>query len=210
MHLVSHLTRLSASHTLPVLLVRHGRTRHNAERRFVGRLDVPLDETGQEQARRWANAYRDLPIRSIFSSPLQRARQTAEALGPARSIPGLQELDQGIFEGRLASEVMAEHPEFFAQWRQDPSSLRIPQGETLSECQTRCFGALTQLAQDTGPGQPIVVVAHQLVLASVLLKVLQLPLNMVVRLHQSNTAVNLLSYDGRWLVHRINDRSHLR
>lgn len=210
MHLVSHLTRLSASETLPILLVRHGRTRHNAERRFVGRLDVPLDETGQDQAKRWAQAYRDLPIQGVFSSPLQRAKQTAEALAPPTPIQGLQELDQGIFEGRLASEVMAEQPEFFAQWRRDPSSLRIPDGETLAECQTRCFGALTQLAHDTGPGQPIVVVAHQLVLASILLKVLQLPLNMVVRLHQSNTAVNLLSYDGRWLVHRINDRSHLK
>lgn len=210
MHLVSHLTRLSVSETCPILLVRHGRTRHNAERRFVGRLDVPLDETGQEQAKRWAAAYRDLPIRGVYSSPLTRAKQTAEALAPPTPVQGLQELDQGIFEGRLATEVMAEQPEFFAQWRRDPSSLRIPDGETLAECQTRCFAALTQLAQDAGPGQPIVVVAHQLVLASILLKVLQLPLNMVVRLHQSNTAVNLLSYDGRWLVHRINDRAHLK
>ena len=209
MQLVSHLTRLSVSATLPVLLVRHGRTRHNAERRFVGRLDVPLDETGQEQAKRWAEAYADLAVQGIFSSPLLRAKQTASALGEPTPVQGLQELDQGIFEGRLAAEVMAEQPEFFAQWRRDPSSLRIPEGETLAECQTRCFSALTQLAQDTGPGRPIVVVAHQLVLASILLKILQLPLSMVTRLHQTNTAVNLLSYDGRWLVHRINDRSHL-
>ena len=209
MQLVRHLTRLSVSETLPVLLVRHGRTRHNAERRFVGRLDVPLDETGKEQAKRWADAYVDLPVQGIFSSPLLRAKQTASALGTPTLVQGLQELDQGIFEGRLAAEVMAEQPEFFAQWRRDPSSLRIPEGETLAECQTRCFSALNQLAQETGPGRPIVVVAHQLVLASILLKILQLPLSMVTRLHQTNTAVNLLSYDGRWLVQRINDLSHL-
>ena len=209
MQLVRHLTRLSVSETLPVLLVRHGRTRHNAERRFVGRLDVPLDETGKEQAKRWADAYVDLPVQGIFSSPLLRAKQTASALGTPTLVQGLQELDQGILEGRLAAEVMAEQPEFFAQWRRDPSSLRIPEGETLAECQTRCFSALNQLAQETGPGRPIVVVAHQLVLASILLKILQLPLSMVTRLHQTNTAVNLLSYDGRWLVHRINDLSHL-
>ena len=209
MQLVRPLTRLSVSETLPVLLVRHGRTRHNAERRFVGRLDVPLDETGKEQAKRWADAYVDLPVQGIFSSPLLRAKQTASALGTPTLVQGLQELDQGIFEGRLAAEVMAEQPEFFAQWRRDPSSLRIPEGETLAECQTRCFSALNQLAQETGPGRPIVVVAHQLVLASILLKILQLPLSMVTRLHQTNTAVNLLSYDGRWLVHRINDLSHL-
>ena len=81
-----------------------------------------------------------------------------------------------------------------------PAAFVFRKGRPLAECQTRCFSALNQLAQETGPGRPIVVVAHQLVLASILLKILQLPLSMVTRLHQTNTAVNLLSYDGRWLV----------
>ncbi|MED5372155.1 MAG: histidine phosphatase family protein [Myxococcota bacterium] len=209
MKLVSRLASLRDSGAVPVLLCRHGRTRYNAERRFVGRLDVPLDPHGEAQAKAWAARMAELPVQGVYSSPMLRAKQTAQALDTPVPITGLQELDQGEFEGRPGAEVIAAYPEFFAQWRRDPTGLRVPGGESVDECQARSVAALTSLARSTQPGAPIVVVAHQMVLASVLLHVLQLPLRLLPRVHQGNTAVNLLAWDGRWVLHAMNDRSHL-
>lgn len=206
------LAQISDSGRVALLLVRHGRTRHNAERRIVGRMDVPLDDTGLAQADAFGRAYAPLERAGLYSSPLKRAFQTASALGTPTRIVGLQELDQGDWEGELGADMMKRHPEIFAAWAQDPSDVRIPGGETLRECQARALRALDRVVRSHRAGDTVVVVAHQMVLASTLLHMQGRPLREVRAMHQGNTATNALSWhaDDGWQVHRINDRSHLQ
>jgi broad specificity phosphatase PhoE len=205
------LAQISDSGRIALLLARHGRTRHNAERRIVGRMDVPLDDTGMAQAGAFGRAYAPLRRAGLYSSPLKRAFQTASALGSPTPIVGLQELDQGDWEGELGVDMMRQHPQIFAAWAQDPSDVRIPGGETLRECQTRSLQALARVVQRHSPGDTVVVVAHQMVLASTILHMQGRPLREVRAMHQGNTATNALSWhpDDGWQVHRVNDRTHL-
>ena len=202
--------RLAGDGYTPLLLIRHGRTEANREGRFVGRLDVPLDDEGRVQARALGARLAGLPRQGLFSSPLSRAVETACALGEPTPVPALVELDQGEWEGRLGHEVVREHPAFFAQWARDPSSLRVPGGETLAECQARSVAALEELARHTSPGPPLVVVSHQMVLQTVVLMALRRPLGELRSLRQGNTAINLLGWrsDG-WVVSVVNDTTHL-
>ena len=122
---------------IPLLLVRHGRTQANIERRFVGKMDVPLDEHGRGEARLWAARMRHESITEIYSSPLSRARETAQHLREPKLLPSLQELDQGVFEGKRLDELDPALLPFFEAWKSDPTDAVIPGGESLGQCRTR-------------------------------------------------------------------------
>ena len=197
---------------VPLLLVRHGQTLANVERRFVGRTDVPLDEEGRRQAARLAARLQGVPRAALYASPLARARQTAEALGDPLTLDDqLMELHQGELEGLDGPTAFARFPEVFAAWMSDPASAVIPGGEALSACQSRGVAALTRIAQAHPPGPPVIVVSHQLLIVTTLLAALRQPLTGLRKLTQSNTAVNLLGWSETeglrvWVQ---NDRAHL-
>ncbi|HJN77329.1 MAG TPA: histidine phosphatase family protein [Myxococcota bacterium] len=194
----------------PLLLLRHGRTRANVERRFVGCMDVPLDEVGRDQAEAVCRRLRSLPRAALYSSPLSRAAQTAEPLGPPRLLPALQELDQGDFEGLLAQEVVPDNPEIFTAWAIDPTDVRVPGGETLRELAARVIPALEDLGRRHGPGVPVVIVTHQMALAVAVLTAVGLPFRFLPYVRQPNTALSLLGWSESGLrVHRLNDHAHL-
>ena len=203
---------VAASGQVPLLLVRHGQTRANVERRFVGRTDVPLDEEGHQQAARLAARLQGVPLAALYASPLSRARQTAEAIKhPITLDDQLMELHQGALEGLDGPTAFARFPEVFSAWMSDPASAVIPGGEALLACQSRGVAALTRIAQAHRPGPPVIVVSHQLLIVTTLLAALGQPLVGLRKLTQSNTAVNLLGWSEAeglrvWVQ---NDRAHL-
>lgn len=181
-----------------VLVVRHGRTAYNAERRFLGRTDAPLDDEGRRQAATLA------PWRGRFtrvvSSPLARARMTAAALSDALSFDDdLAELDQGELEGKVAEEAVAAHPEFFAAWAVDPGAVQVPGGGRLDELRDGALQSLTRWARQH-PAEAIAVVSHQLVLASVLATLDGSPLSAWRDYALPNVGTALLSFDGARLT----------
>ena len=101
-----------------LVLVRHGSTEHSLQRRFSGRNDLPLNESGRAQAA--ALAARAFPgVSAVVSSPIRRARQTAEAIAAALGLPlgendDFAELDFGLFEGLTFAEARDRHPAEFA------------------------------------------------------------------------------------------------
>ena len=196
---------------IPLVLIRHGQTRHNAERRFVGCSNPPLDETGLQQAQSLGEALRDLPLGGLYASPLQRTRQTAAPLGTPLILDGIKELDQGELEGKRFEDVGEDLADFFMAWAKDPTGVRVPGGETMDECQERACAALSGLVQAHEPGPPVVVLTHQMVLSVVLLRALGLPLRHWRLLNRQNTAVDLLGLrpDGSLSVHELNRTEHL-
>jgi len=139
-----------------LVIVRHGRTAHNASGLLLGRLDPPLDELGRLQAAALAAAVG--PVDRVISSPLLRTRETAEAFGCDIELDERWiELDYGEYDGVPLAEVP---PEIWAQWRADVDFCP-PGGETLRQLGTRVRGALDELAADVAPGAgTTVVVTH--------------------------------------------------
>jgi broad specificity phosphatase PhoE len=137
-----------------IVVCRHGRTAHNAAARLLGRLDVPLDEVGVDQARAMADAVG--PVDRVVSSPLVRARQTADAFGvPVEVDDRWIELDYGALDGVPLAEVPAD---LWAAWRRDPG-FRPAGGETLAELGARVRSALDDLAE-VAADSTVAVVTH--------------------------------------------------
>ena len=199
----------------PVFLIRHGETQWNRERRFLGRSDVPLNNTGQHQAQLLADRLRAVPFNHVYSSPLTRAVETAGGIGathglPVVRIPGLAELDQGELEGKLAAALVEEYPAFFNSWRRDPTHARIPGGETLAECQARCVAAMHSVLREHTASDTIAIVSHKVAISGIICDAIGLPPRFNMMVHQANTAINVLAWhqDQLKLV-RLNDRKHL-
>lgn len=139
-----------------IVVVRHGRTAHNASGLLLGRIDPPLDELGRAQAAALAAAVG--PVDRVISSPLARTRETAAAFGVDVEIDERWiELDYGDYDGMPLADVPAE---IWAQWRADVDFCP-PGGETLRQLGDRVRGALDQLAAEAAPGDgTTVVVTH--------------------------------------------------
>ena len=139
-----------------LILVRHGRTAVNASGRLQGRADPPLDATGVAQAEALRAV---LPEEArVVSSPLQRARQTAEVVSGGRPIQidgRWVELDYGEWDGLALDAVPAAE---WARWRSDPS-YRPPGGETLEECGARVRLACEELSE-LARSEEVIVVSH--------------------------------------------------
>jgi broad specificity phosphatase PhoE len=146
-----------------ILLARHGETDHNAPpQRVQGSIDIALNERGRAQARALADEVRDAGLVAIVSSPLVRARETAEIVGAALGLgvsldPRLAESSRGAWEGRLLEDIEREEPEAYAAWQAGGVAFRFPGGESLGEHQARVLAALGDMA--VGP-TPVLAVTH--------------------------------------------------
>jgi probable phosphoglycerate mutase len=153
-----------------VLLVRHGRTALNAQGRFRGLAEPPLDEMGMAEAEEAAGSIlarsRDRPIAALATSPLARARQTAESIGLAIGrepfvMRELLDLDHGAWEGLTAEEARDRDPAEFERFREDPRASRPPEGESLAQVEQRMRIAVASLAARY-PGEQAVAVSHEI------------------------------------------------
>jgi probable phosphoglycerate mutase len=147
-----------------IFLLRHGQTAWNAEARIQGQLDIPLDATGLWQAERLALALQDEGIQALFSSDLQRARQTAAPLAAVINVAvqvdaALRERGFGHFEGSTYAEIEARWPEDTLRWRLREPDFGPGGGEPLQAFYERSVQAVQTLAERHA-GQTLAVVAH--------------------------------------------------
>ncbi len=148
-----------------IIAIRHGETAWNVDGRIQGHLDIGLNDIGLWQARQTARALAGEDIAAIYSSDLQRAWATAQAVAvatgaPLRAEPGLRERSFGRFEGRTFRQVEQEAPQDALRWRKrDPEYAPEGGGESLVALSTRIAEVVGRLASGHGGGQ-IVLVAH--------------------------------------------------
>ncbi len=145
-----------------VLLVRHGETDDNAAGRLQGRRDTQLNDRGREQSRALAQRLRHEGLQALYTSPLQRARATAQIVGDLLGMEAivdgrLVEVDAGDWSGRLIADVTATAPDDWRRWRCADPSFRFPGGESVAEQAARVAAALADVAR--GP-LPALVVTH--------------------------------------------------
>jgi broad specificity phosphatase PhoE len=127
---------------MEVVLVRHGETDWTRTRQHTGRTDLPLDEEGREQARPVGEALRGRTFGLVLTSPLRRARETAELAGfraVAQDRDDLAEWDYGDYEGRTTKEIRAERPDW-SLWRDG-----VPGGETPADVGRRADRVIDEI-----------------------------------------------------------------
>jgi probable phosphoglycerate mutase len=147
-----------------LLIVRHGRTTHNADGRFQGHLDTPLDETGRAQAAAVAHQLRAFEPAAIMSSDSMRAVHTAEPLGALAGLPvvvdpRLREVDMGRWTGLTRAEAEVSFPSEYAAWSEGKDSARGG-GETFGEVADRAAAAVEELLASVPAGRALVVFTH--------------------------------------------------
>jgi ribonuclease H / adenosylcobalamin/alpha-ribazole phosphatase len=153
-----------------VTLVRHGQTERSAIGAYSGQLDIPLTETGRDQARRAARRLAAAGVDGVVTSPLVRARDTAQAIADAAGAPltvdeRLIEVDYGPFEGLDREGARAKYGAAFDEWRADPFGSPVPGMEPLERALARARAATADaLAAHEHP----VIVGHQGILRIVL------------------------------------------
>jgi broad specificity phosphatase PhoE len=149
-----------------VYLARHGRTAYNNERRFQGRLPVPLDDVGLAQAHELATRAASHDFAVLWCSPLRRARETADivaarvALEP-REDERLVETDAGDWTDRTFAEVQAEAPREFARFAALDMGFAFPGGESFTDQAHRVHAAIADIS---GGEIPALVVCHGVVI----------------------------------------------
>jgi probable phosphoglycerate mutase len=161
-----------------IYLVRHGQTVLNAQGRFRGRQDPPLDETGSAQARAAARALADVGLSEVFSSPLLRTRHTAEAIAARCGVPiavehRLIDLDYGDWENLTEAEAETVAPEAWRTFKADPRSCVAPNGEAFVDLERRVFDALTDIGEHH-PDESVGAVSHDLPILVALARVADL------------------------------------
>ena len=199
-----------------IFLVRHGETQWNQTHRFQGRMDIPLNQEGKNQARALALTLKDEPFIAIYSSPLIRAIETARLIKkfhpstPLIKEEGLTEMDLGEFDGMEAAYWSAHYQDFFETWRSTPGCLRMPGGENLQEVQIRAIDTLERITKLYPSGSTLLLCSHNFVNRTILCHALGFPLDRFRDVKQDTATLNILYMQGQRLwAELVNDLSHL-
>jgi broad specificity phosphatase PhoE len=196
-----------------LLFVRHGESTWNLEGRFQGQLDPLLSDLGVLQAKAVAEriAREDKPA-AIISSPLIRARRTAELIAHACELPlvtddRLCEISHGQWEGLLGTEVAKRWPAMLAQWREAPEAVHFPEGESLADVEARLASFLAEVE---GGLSPMVVCTHDVIVRLAVLWAEGNHLDRFWDMKTENASITEIDLEGhrRTLVRR-NDAAHL-
>ncbi|MCA1324388.1 histidine phosphatase family protein [Herbaspirillum sp. alder98] len=153
-----------------ILLIRHGETDWNVDKRLQGHIDIGLNAEGQRQILALGAALAGEGIDAIFASDLQRARDTAQAVATVAGLPvgidaGLRERCYGAFEGLRHAEVEQRYPEAYRQWKAREPDARYPAGderqaETMREFYQRSVAAVQRVLGAGAGHRKVAIVTH--------------------------------------------------
>jgi probable phosphoglycerate mutase len=203
-----------------ILLIRHGETDWNTEKRLQGHLDIGLNAEGMRQAQALGQALLNEPLDAIYASDLQRAKHTAQAIATPRGMvvqadPGLRERCYGAFEGLRHAEISERYPREFAAWRAREMDARYPEGknvaETLREFSSRVLSAITGIAsRPRHRNKKIAIVTHGGVLECIYREAKGIGYASPRDFDILNASINRLFWNGDCLqVIRWSDVTHL-
>ena len=197
-----------------ICLVRHGEPEWNAERRIQGQIDIGLNEIGRRQAVFAGRWLKKAGIIALYSSDLQRAWHTAQAIGAEiglqpQAVPEMRERNYGIFQGLTYVEAQAKYPAGYAAFEGRNADYAFENGESLSAMFARVTGCLQQIAK-AHPGQNVVVVLHGGVLDIINRFVRGNPLEVPRDFLIPNAGINWVAVqDGVWHLESWGETAHL-
>jgi len=191
-----------------ILLIRHG-LNDWVGKRLAGRTpNVHLNQTGAQQALTIATILKDLPIKAIYSSPLERALETAQPLAQSKSIPiiqieDLQEIDFGDWQGKSIKQL--RRLKLWKYVRLEPEKVRFPSGESFEEAQNRLTSAVNNIISSHKENEMVVCFSHSDSIRLILLHFLGLPLQKLQKISIDTASISVLIHKaGETYVPYIN------
>ncbi|MEM8642372.1 MAG: histidine phosphatase family protein [Cyanobacteria bacterium P01_G01_bin.54] len=192
-----------------VIIVRHGQSTYNAEKRIQGRCDAStLTPLGQAQAQTVASALQGLAIAAVYHSPLQRATQTAQVIvktldgsPPCVANENLREIDLPLWEKLTKQEVTAQFPQAYRQWKTEPDAFcmevngqpHYPVRSLYAQAQAFWQAMLPQHTDQT-----VLIVAHNGINRCLLMSAIGIHPSRYQSIQQSNCCINILNFTGGW------------
>lgn len=199
-----------------LLLVRHGETVWNALHRIQGGYsDIELSPKGRDQVEKLAQALCGESLQAVYSSPLSRAQDTAQAIARYHHLEvrlelAFREVDTGRMDGLSIDEVKQKFPEFWQNWLQGEGSLVWPGGESLEEVALRVGEGLLRL-REKHPQDTLVLVSHVFALCTLILHTLGLPASYFRHFYMEPASLTILKLDGEQAsLVQLNDTCHWR
>lgn len=198
-----------------LLLIRHGITQNNLSGQYTGQDDVPLSNLGRQQAAAVGNYLSQEKLDIIFSSDLQRARDTALAIAHHHNLPvmedaDLREISMGEWEGLHPQEIQERHIEEWTYVRSDPINRAPTGGETFAEVGQRAARALRR-CREKYEGQNVLWATHGGFIEAAICQALKLDLTYRRCFRHDNTAITELHFTQELpRIARMNDTAHLR
>jgi probable phosphomutase (TIGR03848 family) len=187
-----------------LLLIRHG-DNPMVGKRLAGRLpDVHLNERGKQQAEQLAQALGKAPIKAIYSSPLERAVETAQPLARALNLPitvapGLIELAYGDWQGKSLKQLGR-----YRLWKvvqEKPSEMRFPKGESFIEVQQRASAEVDRIAAAHEEGDLVACFSHGDIIRLLIAHYLGMPLDLFQRVSASTASITVVHIDKKGRPH---------
>ena len=182
---------------LRILFVRHGETDWNRDRRIMGSQEIGINETGRRQALALKNELAQVPLDQVYSSPILRARDTAEIITEERDLQPLfdkrlVEIDYGDWVGRTFKEIR-EMPDYVPYFKRLDTPV-APKGETLFQVRDRALDFLEHVKK-LHSDQTILVVSHADWIKCLLMQILEIPFVNIWKFRIDNVSVSLYEHD---------------
>ena len=196
------------------ILARHGETAWNAAEVFRGRNDIELNDTGIKQVELLAEYLSNMKIDAIYSSPMKRALQTAEAIAGCSKLgvsiaPGLIDFNYGEWQGLPKQQVEGKYKELYAEWVSHPERVKIPGGESLDDVGERAIAVVDEVAgKHEGT---VILVSHRVVNKVIICALLGLDNSHFWNIKLDTCGITVFVYEkGRVILTRHNDTSYLK
>ncbi|MBA4436739.1 MAG: histidine phosphatase family protein [Nitrosopumilaceae archaeon] len=185
-----------------IIFLRHGQAKNNTERILAGRTEgVPLTDVGEQQAQHTAELLEHMNISAIYSSPIQRAKHTAEIVGKHNSLDvsideRLIELDMGKFTGMAYDEIFNDHGNVFMKFYQGDLEIAHNGVETFDQVKKRVLGIVDHVLEKH-PDENVVLVTHMDPIKAMLSTVVDLSPTNLFELIIANASLNLFRENNR-------------
>jgi len=193
-----------------IIFLRHGQAKNNTERILAGRTPgIPLTEKGIDQAKKAAKFLEDMNISAIYSSPIQRAKNTAEIVGKHNSIDvkiddRLIELDMGKFTGVPYDEIFSSHGNVFMKFYKGELEIAHNGVETFADVKKRVLGIVDHVIENH-PDENVVLVTHMDPIKAMLSTVVSLSPENLFELIIANASLNIFrEYKRKFSISGIN------
>ena len=200
---------------LEIIIVRHGETAFNAAETFRGRADVPLNDTGLKQAALLGEYLAAEKIDVVYSSPLQRAVRTADAIAAPHRLKvklaeNLNDIDCGEWEGLTLAEVKEKYGDIYQDWVDTPEQVRLTGGEGLEDVKNRAWPFVKDAVTRARDGK-IVMVSHRAVNKVLICALLGLDNSFFWNFKLDTASICRFTFDGnRTVLSILNDTSFLK
>ena len=184
-----------------LLMIRHGEIPSNVNKVYAGRSPERLTEKGVQQAREVSEKLKSLKIDALYSSPIQRALQTARIVSETIGIDpevndAFRELEMGPWEGMSENDVAKEYPDEWGVWNSDPAKLRLEGRETLDALLERVLTGVRDIYKNDSGGN-VVIVTHVAIIRVLLLWHAKKSLNLYKTIHVPNAEIFKIRINSR-------------